>query len=87
MKRTAACLFSLSGCRKVNERCLMTCYACDVKNSLKAQLETQETVERFLFPVEHDSDGRLKHKYARPPDTTDTRARFNMLLCSEVTRM
>ncbi len=53
----------------------------------QTQLETHETVERFLFPVEYYSDGRLKHKYTRPPDTTDARARFNMLLCSEVTHV
>lgn len=61
--------FSLSGFREVNERLWQT------------QLETHETVERFRFPVEHYSDGRLKHKYMRPPESRpDTTERLRVQL-------
>ncbi len=54
-ERQHACL--VSGFREVNEHVWQT------------QLETHETVERFLFPVDLYSDGRLKHKYTRPPES------------------
>ncbi len=49
-------------------------HACLVSQDLgkwmnTCDVETHETVERFLFPVDLYSDGRLKHKYTRPPES------------------
>lgn len=62
-----------------------------MKNGLTNTAGNTQTVERFLFPEEHYSGGRLKHRHARPPDTIehlgDAQARFHMSLCSEITHV